>query len=146
MMTQAAPPSRAPAIIGFLIAGALLVAASMLADSRDDTAGDVPALEIVRPATGDSVANPVSLEFRTPAPLHLDDAMGWAADDLHLHAMVGDREVMPAAADIQPRGDGFLWRLPMLEPGTHRIHLTWAGRHHGNLRGPADTITVHVRD
>jgi signal transduction histidine kinase len=25
------------------------------------------------------------------------------------------------------------------------LYLTWAGRHHGNLRGVTDTVTVHVR-
>ncbi|HEX6134373.1 MAG TPA: hypothetical protein VFZ24_10420 [Longimicrobiales bacterium] len=145
-MTQTRP-SRAPAVIGFLAAGAVLLGASFLAGRAGDTESrGVPALELVRPTSDDTLVNPLVLEFRTPASLRLDADAGWSAGDLHLHAIVDGREIMPAAADITPRGASFLWRLPRLEPGTRRIHLTWAGRHHGNLRGPADTIVVHVRD
>src|SRR5690606_29759157 len=96
------------------------------------------------PASGDTVTNPVTLRFRTPADLAFDSAMGWMAGDLHLHAMVGTLEIMPAAADIEGSGSTFTWRLPALDAGTHRIYLTWAGRHHGSLRGQADTVVVQL--
>lgn len=138
-------PSRTPAIIGFLIAGALILGASFFVSTLDrDGNDDVPPIAIDAPASGDTLTNPVTIRFRTPGDLAFDSAMGWMAGDLHLHAMAGDREIMPAAVDIAGADSAFTWRLPDLDPGTHRIYLTWAGRHHGNLRGQADTVVVHL--
>lgn len=137
--------NRTPAIIGFLIAGAIILALGFLAGQgggADDLDG-VPELSIRSPQPGDTLTNPVTVEFVTPAPLELGPA-GWVARDMHLHIMVDDVELMPAAADIQPAGAGFVWTLPQLEPGTHRLYLTWAGRHHGNLRGQTDTVQLHI--
>lgn len=139
------PPNRTPAIVGFLVAGALILAASFFVTSLgSDSYDDVPPLAIAAPVSGDTVANPVTVVFRTPGRLEYDPAMGWMAGDLHLHAMVGSREIMPAAADIAVTGSAFAWRLPELDSGAHRLYLTWAGRHHGNLRGDADTVIVRV--
>ena len=138
-------PSRTPAIIGFLIAGAVILGASFFVSTLDSDGGDdVPPLAIDAPVSGDTLTNPVTIRFRTPGDLAFDSAMGWMAGDLHLHAMVGALEIMPAAADIAGSDSTFTWRLPPLAAGTHRIYLTWAGRHHGNLRGQADTVVVHV--
>lgn len=145
-MTESAAPGRTPAIIGFLIAGAVLLGASFFVSTLDDASlGDVPPLTILSPAPGDSVSNPVSVTFRTTAALRLDPAMGWSADDLHLHVMAGGVEIMPAAADIVVTDTAFTWRLPTLDRGTQSLYLTWAGRNHGNLRGQTDTVLVHVR-
>lgn len=139
------PPNRTPAIIGFLVAGAVILGASFLVTSLGgDSQDDVPPITIEEPAAGDTTANPVTLLFRTSGALEFDSAMGWMADDLHLHAIVGTVEIMPAAADIEVTDSAYTWRLPALDPGTHRIYLTWAGRHHGNLRGQTDTISIHV--
>jgi hypothetical protein len=154
------PPNRTPAIIGFLIAGAVILGASFLVSTLGDGPDDdVPPLTILRPASGDSVTNPVTITFRTPGRLRLDPAMGWSAGELHLHVMAGGQELMPAAADIEPvatdveQADAdiapseaaYIWHLPALPAGTRKLYLTWAGRHHGNLRGQTDTIVVHVR-
>jgi hypothetical protein len=147
MMTDMppAPPNRTPAIIGFLVAGAVILGASFFVSTRrDDASDDIPTLTIAAPASGDTVENPVTVVFRTPGALTFDPAMGWTAGDLHLHAMVGGLEIMPAAADIAAADSVYTWRLPTLDTGTHRLYLTWAGRHHGNLRGLADTVLVHV--
>lgn len=135
-----------PAIVGFLVVGALLLAVGFLLGNRDGSDARVqpPALRVLAPASGDSVENPVVLTFRTTAPLELG-AAGWAAGDLHLHAMVDDTEHMPAGSDITAGDSIFTWQLPPLHPGAHRIHLTWAARHHGNMIGRTDTVRVHVR-
>lgn len=142
------PPSRTPAIIGFLVAGAVILGASFFVTSIGSIDGasydDVPPVSITAPASGDTVANPVTLVFETPGELVFDPAMGWVASDLHLHAMVGSLELMPAAADIAATGSAWTWRLPQMDAGTHRVYLTWAGRHHGNLRGETDTIVINV--
>jgi hypothetical protein len=143
-MTDPAPP-RTPAIIGFLIAGAVILGASFLVTTLGDGSyDDVPPLTITAPAPGDTVTNPVIVVFRTTDALRFDPAMGWLAGELHLHAMVGSLEIMPAAADIAATDSAYTWRLPPLDTGSHRLYLTWAGRHHGNLRGEADTVLVHV--
>ena len=142
-------PQRTPVIVGFLLAGAAILGVSFFVSSRQmdpDVFDDVPPLTILAPASGDSVANPVTVVFRTPGALAYDERMGWMGGDLHLHAMVGEQEIMPAATDIAPRDSVFTWRLPALGQGTHRLYLTWAGRHHGNLRGRADTVVVHVTE
>lgn len=144
-MTQPAR-SRTPAIIGFLIAGAAILGVSFFVSTLPDTSyDDVPPLTISSPASGDSVWNPVVVTFRTTGALRLDPGMGWTAGDLHLHAIADSREIMPAAADIIGADSIYTWRLPDLDSGTHRLYLTWAGRHHGNLRGMADTVVIHVR-
>jgi hypothetical protein len=130
--------------VGFLLAGAAVLLIGFLAGQRDssDTAR-LPPLHILAPASGDVVTNPVTVRFATPADLRLVSS-GWTAGDLHLHLMLDDRELMPAAADIVAADTAFSWRLPPVPPGAHRLYLTWAGRHHGNLMGQSDTITLHV--
>ncbi|MBR9988725.1 MAG: hypothetical protein KFH98_03160 [Gemmatimonadetes bacterium] len=142
------PPNRTPAIIGFLIAGAVILGASFFVSTLggDVAYDDVPPVVILDPASGDSVSNPVTITFSTPGELRLDPAMGWSAGELHLHVMAGDQELMPAAADIAPLDSVWTWRLPTLGSGPQRLYLTWAGRHHGNLRGQTDTVLIHVRD
>lgn len=139
------PSARTPAIIGFLVVGAVILGASFFVSTLNRDGYDaIPPISIIGPASGDTVSNPVTITFRTPGALAYDDAMGWMAGELHLHAMVSGTEIMPAAADIAPGDSLFTWRLPAVEPGEHRIYLTWAGRHHGNLRGQADTVAVFV--
>ena len=139
-------PGRTPAIIGFLVVGTVILGASFFVSTLPDTSDDgVPPLTITSPAPGDSVTNPVTVTFRTTEALELDSDLGWTAGDLHLHAMAGSREIMPAAADIVATDSTYIWRLPDLDSGTYSLYLTWAGRHHGNLRGVADTVVIHVR-
>ncbi|MEX0907170.1 MAG: hypothetical protein WD054_02480 [Gemmatimonadota bacterium] len=137
--------NRTPAVIGFLLAGAAILALGFCPGLRQAAPGGgaVPRLQITAPLDGDSVPSPISLVFRTAAALRLG-ATGWAADDLHLHAIVDGVEYMPAAADIAVAESSFVWLLPHLQPGARRIHLTWAARHHGNLPGPTDTLHLHV--
>lgn len=140
-------PSRTPAIVGFLLGGAVILTLGFIGNSfqgRDPDDGAIPALRIAAPAPGDTLDNPVALRFTTPAPLRLE-RNGWVAGDMHLHAMADHREIMPGPNDIAEDGDAFVWRLPPLAPGEHRIYLTWAGRNHANLRGPSDTLVVHIR-
>jgi hypothetical protein len=142
---QRAAPSRTPAIIGFLIGGAVVLALGFVGSMRRDAGGDsAPALRLLAPADGDTVDNPVVLRFTTPADLRLQRD-GWIADDLHLHALADHRELMPGAAEITTDGESFSWTLQPLQPGEHRVYLTWAGRNHANIAGPTDTIRIIVR-
>jgi hypothetical protein len=143
--TTGTTPNRTPAIIGFLVAGAVILGASFFVSALDrDSYDNVPPISIASPASGDTVTNPLTLVFRTTDELAFDPAMGWMAGDLHLHTIVGSTELMAAAADIVVTDSAYTWRLPPLDTGAHRLYLTWAGRHHGNLRSETDTIVVHV--
>jgi hypothetical protein len=135
--------ARTPAIAGFLIAGTAVLLIGFLVGERDSPDNAPPSLQILQPRAGDVVHNPVTVRFRTPADLRLSRG-GWAARDLHLHLLLDGRELMPAAADIVAADTTFAWTLPPLPPGSHRVYLTWAGRHHGNLATNTDTITFHV--
>lgn len=106
---------------------------------------DAPPVVLLSPTTGDTVASPIRLRFTAGDRLGLGP-MGWASDDLHLHAYVDGREIMPAAADIAAADDGtFSWTLP-LEPGVRRIQLQWAGMDHGAVTsGRSSEVTVLVR-
>jgi hypothetical protein len=138
--------NRTPAIVGFLIAGALVLGIGFYVGGRERTMGDgVPELTIDWPRSGDTVSNPVAIRFRTEAPLALTER-GWTAHDMHLHILAGTLEIMPGATDITREGTVFVWRLSSLPPGDHTIVLTWAGRNHGNLRGVTDTLHLHIVD
>ncbi|HSJ07247.1 MAG TPA: hypothetical protein VK936_11110 [Longimicrobiales bacterium] len=140
------PASRTPAIIGFLVAGAAILGLGFLAGLRRDAgppADGIPELRILDPGHGDSVTNPVTVRFATSADLRLGRA-GWAAGDLHLHAMADGVEIMPAAADVTVGDGDFAWQLPALPAGDRRLYLTWAGRDHRNIAGPTDTVTIHI--
>jgi hypothetical protein len=123
-----------------LVAGA--VAAAWLTRGGDDAG--VPDVAIDHPLHGDSVTNPVRIVFRSAAALEAGPG-GWGAGDLHIHALVNGREVMPAAADITAAGAGrWEWRLPPLQPGEQRVALQWADRLHRPAAPPADSVTFTV--
>jgi hypothetical protein len=136
--------ARPAVIAGFLIAGAIILAIGFLVPGPTGAPDDrVPPIRVLAPADGDTLQGPVTVRFRTTSELSLKQE-GWTAGELHLHAMVDELEIMPAAADVAGSDSVFEWRLPALEPGDRRLYLTWAGRHHGNLRGVTDTIRFHL--
>ena len=139
--------SRAPLILGFLLAGGLLLGLGLFAD-RVRRAPDrgLPELTLLTPAAEDTLAaGPLELRFRSGAPLELG-SMGWVADDLHPHVLLDGVEYMAGPADIMADGDAYRWSLPALEPGTHTLLLAWAGSHHGTLSDTVgQTVRLHVR-
>ncbi len=151
MKQEAAQSSRLVPLIGglgILMVGAGIVVGAVQAlrpQPTDAVPADVPALTLLSPAVDDTVETPVPLRFTAGDRLELG-GMGWASGDLHLHAYVDGREIMPAAADIEALQDGtFRWTLPV-EPGTRTIQLRWAGMSHGAIEaGASDAIRVHAR-
>lgn len=134
--SDASRSSRLVTLVGalgiFMVAAGILVGAINMFGARTDLSAGVPALVLIEPQGGDTVAGPLVLRFTAGNDLTLG-GMGWASNDLHLHAYVDGIEIMPAAADIQDAGDGtFLWTLP-LESGRHQIQLRWAGLDHADL-------------
>lgn len=134
--------------LGMLMVAAGIVVATVQAlrpDVPTTSAGDVPAITLLAPQSGDTVDAPITVRFRAGERLALGP-MGWASDDLHLHAYVDGIEIMPAAADIEPQSDGtFIWHLPAV-PGERTLELSWAGMQHGSLsEGASGQIRVVVR-
>ena len=130
-----------------MVAAGIIVATAQALRHEPETAaaGDVPSITLLAPQSGDTVDAPIPVRFRAGDRLALG-TMGWASDDLHLHAYVDGVEIMPAAADIEPLGDGaFLWNVPAY-PGEHTLELGWAGMQHGAIsEGASEAVRVVVR-
>lgn len=141
--------SRLVPLIGGL--GILMVAAGVIVGMVQALrvgpvpVGGAPPLAILAPAPGDTVEAPVGLQFSAGSRLVLGPT-GWTSDDLHLHAYIDGREVMPAAADITPLDDGtFRWSLPVTA-GERRIQLRWAAMDHGTIeQGASAAVPLVVR-
>lgn len=138
-----------PKILGFLVAGALLIAVSLWVGDRRGTAaartGPAP-LVVSQPAADTTVSEPLVVEFATTAPLRLTLA-GWQADSYHLHALVDGAQRMPAANDITDLGGGrFRWTLGSVGPGPHDLRLIWARPDHRSVpEGASEVVPLQVR-
>jgi hypothetical protein len=147
--SDAARSSRLVTLVGglgiFMVAAGILIGAVNMFGPRTDLSSGVPSLVLIEPQAGDTVDSPVVLRFTAGNDLALG-GMGWASNDLHLHAYVDGTEIMPAAADIRDAGDGtFFWTLPV-ESGSRTVQLRWAGMDHGDLDvGASRAIEVVVR-
>jgi hypothetical protein len=150
----AAPFAPPPLLKSDLVFGALAVLAVVLAivffvagETDDGAAPPPPRITVVEPASGSAVSGPFAIVFETPASMTRDSA-GWVADGrYHLHAMVGEVELMAGAADIEPLGGRrFRWSIPGLPPGEQRMRLQWSGPDHRTLReGGSAPFTLLVR-
>jgi hypothetical protein len=150
-MTDKEHDSRLVPLVGglgiIMIAAGIVIATAQALRPAPATpaAGDVPAIVVLAPESGDSVDAPIAVRFRAGDRLALGP-MGWTSDDLHLHAYLDSTEVMPAAADIERQSDGsFVWRIPAVA-GARTLALTWAGMQHGAMRaGASEVVSVVVR-
>jgi hypothetical protein len=135
-----AQPRRA-AIIGFLLAGAILLGVSFFAQVlRNAPPVTAPVLRIV---DSSQPADRGRLRFVTPAQLTATP-MGWTAGDLHLHALVDTTLLMPGPAQLaHVAADTFAWTLPPMSPGTHVVQLFWADLSH-RAAGDSVRLSIHV--
>lgn len=102
-----------------------------------------PSVELLRPKTGDTLQI-VELEVRSGAPLAAQPG-GWGSGGYHLHAELNGREIMPGPADIRRSSpDTYIWALPALAAGTHRISLFWSDASHLPVEGTATPTTSFV--
>jgi hypothetical protein len=149
-LPQATPPPRTATIVGFVIAGVVLLLWGL--GGRGGAApppGRVaaPRIVLLAPAAGDTVDAPLRLRFRVEsAGLALGPA-GWGSGELHIHAHVDDVEIMPGPADIERLdGNDFLWTFPHVAAGPRRIRLAWSDAAHRPVAaGATESIRVHVR-
>lgn len=129
-------------LIGVGFTALSLAGLGYLAAMRKDLeATRAPQLQI-RGAMPDS---PLVLQFQSDGPLALQPT-GWGHGDLHIHAWVDHVQHMPAAADITRADSGYLWVLPAVARGSHRVQLGWADQAHRPLsRGASDTVSIVLR-
>ncbi|MEO5510291.1 MAG: hypothetical protein ABIS27_06640 [Longimicrobiales bacterium] len=121
--------ARKNAIIGFLIAGTVLIGLSIYATThRNPPAAVAPEILVVGTVV---VGTPPhgGVRFVTRAPLKTTP-MGWMAGDLHLHALVDTTSLMAGSNLIRVAGDTLVWSFPSIPPGTHSIRLFWADPRH----------------
>lgn len=143
-MQQSAAQSIRPVIIGIGITIVLLAGLAYLASARRDAGSDVPALMIVSPQPGAQTDSPLTVRFKTAAPLSLQPT-GWGTGELHLHARVNGVELMPAAADIEQTGEEFAWTMATVAKGRVEVRLGWADARHRELAaGASDTVSVSL--
>ena len=131
-----------------IVAGAMLLLATYLlffGGPADNTASALPevppALFLIRPTEGDTV-EAVELEIRSGTPLAPQPG-GWGSGGFHVHAELDGREIMPGPTDIRRApANTYLWSLPPMPGGPHRISLFWSDPAHRRVTG---TETAPIR-
>lgn len=105
-----------------------------------------PAIELLHPVAGASVAGPLAVLFRVESEL-VRQPSGWGVDGLHLHLQLDGLELMPAPADVEAMpGGAFRWTVGPLEPGPHSLRLFWSdGAHQPVEGGESRTVDIRVR-
>lgn len=122
---------------------------SCLPGGQDTGAGPasaIPTLVVLSPRPGDTVPQPVVVEFDAGAPLELA-ADGWQADGRHLHLFADQTELMPAPGDIVGvGGTRYRWTLPRLPAGPATLRMTWSGESHRSLaEGASAPVAVTLQ-
>ena len=135
-------------VLALVAAAMLLLAAYLLffggpADDTASAAADAPpALVLVRPTEGDTV-EAVELEIRSGGPLAPQPG-GWGSGGFHVHADLDGREIMPGPTDIRrASATTYLWSLPPIPAGTHRISLFWSDPAHRRVTG-TETSPIRI--
>jgi hypothetical protein len=137
------PPSFFPIVIGFLLAGLLLLGLGLWVARRP--ARVQPRVTLISPARDTTINGPLQLYFESSIPLELMPT-GWGNGPYHLHALVDSVEVMAGGTDVRPAGNGrYYWTLPALERPAH-VQLVWALPNHGRLgTGASQRVRVAPR-
>ena len=138
-------PSLVPIIIGFVLAGVFILGLGFWVSRRQPRDAQVPEIRLLTPATDTTIAGPITVRFQTEADLKLQST-GWGAGRYHLHALLDSTELMPAAADIAPAGDGtFTWTLPAIAAPS-ALQLKWSLPNHQRLdEGASRVVRISPR-
>ena len=141
-MTHDEPrPSLAPVIIGISLAAFTLLGLGLWVSQRDPRPTH-PSITLISPAADTVSADSITLVFETSVPLTLQPT-GWGAGRYHLHAVAGNVELMPGAAQIKPiSGNRYNWTIPPVASATP-IQLMWSLPNHRRLsQGASHQVTV----
>ena len=134
------PVNRTPLIVGFLIAGSVLLGLSLFKQRADERhARPLPVLDIVA-GTSRNTQDSAVVRFVTDGALALHHN-GWMADNLHPHLQLGTVPLMAGAQDIfHIAADTFGWRVRPGRTGDIEIHLFWANLSHVPVGDSASAI------
>ena len=112
---------------------------------------DLPPLQLVTPANGAQVKNPVALVVETPGDLdHLTMGGGMAGmsgmdSGIHLHILVDSLVIMPPAGKLTKVGPSrYQYVVGPLPAGTHTIKVYWADNKTHDAVGPVHTAKCMV--
>lgn len=132
-----------PAVVGFVLAGALVLLLGFWVASRPPRVH--PQLALLAPRQDTVLHGPIRVQFQTSLPLRLQ-ATGWGSGSYHVHALLDSTELMPAAADLRAIGPNqYEWVLPALEK-PQRLQLVWALPNHARLpMGSSSTVRIAPR-
>jgi hypothetical protein len=140
-------PGLVPAVIGFILAGVGILALGLWLGLRERTPA-TPQLTLVAPTASEAVDGPVYLLFDVDRSRMRIGPGGWGIGQLHVHAWVNGREIMPAAADIELVGNPsrYRWTLGVLPPGEHTVRVGWSDVRHREVEaGSSEVVHFTVR-
>jgi hypothetical protein len=134
------------AVIGLALGGLFILALGFWLGSRPRTPA-IPALTIVEPAAGAVIDRPIELVFDVDHGRLRVGPGGWGVGTIHVHAWIDGRELMPAAADIEPIGEArYRWTIAHAEPGERALHIGWSDLYHQPIaEGMSATVRVTIR-
>lgn len=112
---------------------------------------DVPPLQLITPANGAPVKNPVAVVVETPGDIdHLTMGGGMAGmsgmdSGIHLHILVDSLVFMPPASKLTKVGPSrYQYVIGPLPAGTHTIKVYWADNKTHAAVGPVHTAKCAV--
>ncbi len=138
-------------LVAALVAGNVLVGCGRGAEPPVQAA-ETARVEILSPASGDTVSLPVTLQLRASG-IAIVAATGVREEGRAHHHLLVDADHSPDGQPI-PTGNGYIhlgsgaseWVVDSLPAGTHRIIARLAWGDHVPVAGSAtDTITIVVR-
>ena len=138
-------------LLGALGVGMVMLALVVLirGGERDGAARPLaapPAIEMLEPAPGSVLTEPLAVDFRVDGDL-VQQPSGWGVAGLHVHLQLDGLELMPSAADIEqlPSG-GYRWSVGRLEAGPHRLRLFWSDAQHRPVEAGGSTpVEIEAR-
>ena len=107
----------------------------------------LPALKIISPAAGATVASPVEVVFETMADLpKMTVGEMTKMQGTHLHADLDKRVVMPVMKQIKMLGEHrYQMSMGSAAAGQHTIRLYWGDNKTHKPVGPVQTVSVVVK-
>lgn len=138
-------------LLGLLGAAMLVLALVVLirGGAEDDGGRPLappPAVRLLEPAAGATLDAPLAVVFEVDREMERMSS-GWGVEGYHIHLQLDGLELMPASADIEPRGDRtYRWSVGPLEPGEHRLRLFWSDANHAPVEGgESEAIGIRAR-
>jgi len=105
-----------------------------------------PALVLMEPVDGAVVPTRVPVLFHVDAELRQQPG-GWGVQGMHLHARVGEVELMPGPGDVERVAEGrYRWTIGPLATGEQTIRLVWSDDAHRPLEeGASAAVRVTIQ-